>query len=385
MSQTPLRFLQPLDVLIFRGNKLFGEAGSYGESLMPPWPSVAAGALRSRMLVDKKIDINRFASGALPPDPALGTPQGPGPFSLSIFQLAWQKPDGELDALYPPPADLVFTTPNDPTQSEVAIEHLTPVPPPAGLKTSYPLPYLPVLAQSERRKPVAGRWLDSTAWKSYLAGDLPSPDHCVAVHKLWSLDHRVGVGLNPKTGSVDEGRLFSLQAIALRPNVGFLTAADGAELPTEGVVRLGGDGRAAAIREVTLPLPKPDFASLVEAGRFRLILTTPGIFEHGWIPNGVHRVGAHEWKLDLCSVTARLCSATTPRFDVVSGWDLANNQQPKRALRAAPVGSVYWFDHVKGDANALQSFVRNGLWSNPPQDPHRRAEGFNRFTLANWR
>ena len=41
-------FIEPLDVLILRGNKLFADAGSHGEALMPPWPSVAAGALRSR-------------------------------------------------------------------------------------------------------------------------------------------------------------------------------------------------------------------------------------------------------------------------------------------------------------------------------------------------
>ena len=37
-------FIEPLDVLYLRGNKLFGDPGSYGESMIPPWPSVAAGA-----------------------------------------------------------------------------------------------------------------------------------------------------------------------------------------------------------------------------------------------------------------------------------------------------------------------------------------------------
>ena len=43
---TEHRFLEPLDVLFLRANKLFGDPGSYGESLVPPWPSAAAGALR---------------------------------------------------------------------------------------------------------------------------------------------------------------------------------------------------------------------------------------------------------------------------------------------------------------------------------------------------
>ena len=54
-SSSTALFIEPLDVLILRGNKLFADAGSHGEALMPPWPSVAAGALRSRMLIDAGI------------------------------------------------------------------------------------------------------------------------------------------------------------------------------------------------------------------------------------------------------------------------------------------------------------------------------------------
>ncbi len=53
-------FFEPLDVLFLRGNKLFGDPGSFGESLVPPWPSVAAGALRTRMLVDASVDLAAF-------------------------------------------------------------------------------------------------------------------------------------------------------------------------------------------------------------------------------------------------------------------------------------------------------------------------------------
>ena len=57
MNSVETRFLEPLDVLFLRGNKLFGDPGSFGESLIPPWPSVVAGALRSRMLADDRVDL----------------------------------------------------------------------------------------------------------------------------------------------------------------------------------------------------------------------------------------------------------------------------------------------------------------------------------------
>ena len=97
---TDYRFIEPLDVLYLRGNKLFGDAGSYGEALMPPWPSLAAGALRSRMLADHGIDLAAFAqagerlpglSGAL--HACLGTPQKPGNFRVSLFTLAYREKD----------------------------------------------------------------------------------------------------------------------------------------------------------------------------------------------------------------------------------------------------------------------------------------------------
>ena len=70
-SSSTALFIEPLDVLILRGNKLFADAGSHGEALMPPWPSVAAGALRSRMLIDACKFFHRpVHRTARRPDPA---------------------------------------------------------------------------------------------------------------------------------------------------------------------------------------------------------------------------------------------------------------------------------------------------------------------------
>lgn len=99
-------FIEPLDVLFFRGNQLFGEPGSYGEALMPPWPSVAAGALRTRILAADRIDMAAFAAGQVP-HPQLGTPQAPGSFVLQAFGVARKPEGGDVELLMPLPADLV--------------------------------------------------------------------------------------------------------------------------------------------------------------------------------------------------------------------------------------------------------------------------------------
>jgi CRISPR-associated protein Cmr3 len=450
MSAVEYRFLEPLDVLFLRGNKLFGDPGSFGESLIPPWPSVAAGALRSRILADAGVDLSAFARGEVS-HPELGTPDAPGPFTVAAFHLARRHADGPVEPLVAPPADLVLSrddsgviqvrslTPN-PTQEPVLVEgvgcadeggasvandalrasahptqsrRLYPVPGnsparanaqvslPGGeglegrasILSSAPLPQLPVLAESERSKPVSGYWLTAAGWEKYLKGETPSADDFIPSSQLWTIDPRVGVGLDAASRRAAEGRLFSVQAVAMKKrehtskdgfDVGFLVGVTGANPPAGGTVRLGGDGRAAAIRPALVTLPEPDFEAIAQARRCSLVLTSPGLFAQGWLPTGVTRTADGEYRFELCGVKGRLLCAAVPRFEVVSGWDLAR-WQPKPAQRAAPTGSVYWLDELTATLEALRKLAEKGLWTDAEYDKNtRRAEGFNRVALAQW-
>lgn len=367
------RFIEPLDVLFLRGNQLFGDPGSYGESLIPPWPSVAAGAIRSRMLADDNIDLTAFAKGDIQ-HPTLGKPNAPGPFTLAGFHLA-QRTKGAVEILLTPPADLVISKdPND----NIRIQRLNPQP--VALPSSYPLPLLPVLAQgNERSKPASGYWLTQAGWAAYLNGKLPTAQQLVPASELWKIDSRVGIGMNADTRSVDTGKLFSSQAVALKQGVGFLAAVQGAQPPEDGLLRLGGDGRAASVSAVQPTLPEPDYAAISKARRCRLILISPGLFPAGWTLPGTDA----DHRINLGGITAKLVSAAVARAEVISGWDLAS-RKPKDAQRVAPTGSVYWLDELDATPEALRKLAENGLWSDVCEDTTRRAEGFNRFTFATW-
>lgn len=387
MSAVQTLFLEPLDVLFLRGNKLFGDPGSYGESLVPPWPSVAAGALRSRMLADDGVDLAAFAQGKVA-HPTLGMPGEPGAFAVSAFQLARRYADGRIEALYAPPADLVIS---EDDAGKHSARRLQPMQDLAGLAASTPFAALPILAEATRGKPASGYWLAEAGWRSYLAGNTPQSSDLVHASALWAIDPRVGIGLDATTRSAADGHLFSVQAVAMKKrehtsqngfDTGFIAAISGAAPPQNGSVRLGGDGRAAAIHaNADYRLPEPDYAAIAAARRCRLILATPGIFEHGWLPNGVHQAADGTYRFDLHGVKARLACAAVPRFEIVSGWDLAN-WQPKPAQRAAPTGSVYWLDELDATADTLRKLAESGLWREPCEDIVRRAEGFNRFTFA---
>jgi CRISPR-associated protein Cmr3 len=371
-------FLEPLDVLFLRGNKLFGDPGSFGESLVPPWPSVAAGALRSRMLADSRIDLAAFAGDKVT-HPELGKPASPGTFTVAAFHLARRLADGRVEILVALPADLVVS---ENAEGEPNVRALAPQPVGTGkIASSSPFAHLPVLAETTRGKPASGYWLTEAGWRAYLAGRLPTPAQLVKAADLWAIDARVGVGLDAATGRASDGRLFSVQAVAMRAGFGFLAAVAGATPPQTGSVGLGGDGRAAAVRPVTADLPEPDYKAIAAAKRCRLVLTTPGIFANGWVPTGMTQADDGTLRFDLAGVQARVVCAAVPRFDTVSGWDLAR-WQPKPAERAAPAGSVYWLDELDATPDALRKLAAAGLWRNPCEDASRRAEGFNRLTIA---
>jgi CRISPR-associated protein Cmr3 len=391
---TEYRFIEPLDVLYLRGNKLFGDAGSYGEALMPPWPSLAAGALRSRMLADHDIDLAAFAQARdrLPGlsdvlHACLGTPEKPGEFRVSLFTLACRE-QGQVQPCFPLPADVVVTA-----KTLDNATYLQPTAPHPALSSSYALPQTPLLRAAGPAKPQGNLWLNAAGLGAYLNGEKLGKNHLLRGGELWQFDHRLGIALNGAQRTVAKGMLYTAQTVALNRrdgrnrgrDVGFLVGVDGASglLPKNGLLRFGGDGRGAALQAVSPKnlLPAPDWRHIEQERRFRLVLATPGLFADGWRLPGLD--ADNRWRgPDGC--TARLVAAAVHRADTVSGWDLAR-WQPKPAQRVAPVGSVYWFEDYQGKVEALGKLAADGFWAmGDYPDPSRRAEGFNNPLVAAW-
>lgn len=389
-----LHFIEPLDVLFLRGNKVFGDPGSFGESVMPPPPSVVAGALRSALLVSKGIDPLLFARGDAR-DVELGTPDDPGPFAVAAFGIARQNPKEResFESLLSPPADLYIAE----REGHPSVNALAPVEPPDGIRSSSPTGRMAVLPVGERSKPATGYYLTAAGWRDYLAGRPIDPiSGLVRMADLWAVETRVGIGLDPLLRRAADGQLFSTQAIAFSKvgcesraekgeqtcgvgmNAGFFVDVDGADVPPCVMLRLGGDGRAAVCRLARhAETPVADYGALAAAGRCRMILATPGIFAKGWLPTGT----TGDFRFDLHGVRGRVVCAAVPQAEVVSGFDLAK-AMPKTAHRAAQAGSVYWLDELEATPDGLRNLVARGLWSEPAENEGRRAEGFNRLMLA---
>lgn len=380
---TEFHFLQPLDVLYLRGNRLFGDSSATGEAVMPPWPSMAAGALRSQMLVSNDIDSSQFASGfKLTGELAqsLGTPNEPGSFRLSQFLLAKIDNENLLDVYFPLPSDLIAISEED----DKHIHYLQPHRLHASIQTSAPCEQLPVFRVAKQAKPDSGLWLNKSGIQAWLYGQPITQEHLVESKELWKIDSRLGIALDTAGRTTIDGQLYTVNAVALNENIGFLTGIDGAVgLLQNGLLRLGGDGRGAQHNKIDWTPLQPDWDIITKTKHFRLALATPGLFEQGWLLPGMREeADGFVWKTPEFS--AHLVTASVSRSETISGWDLAENC-PKPALKAVSTGSVYWFDQFEGDSQALRKLVEHGLplISTYP-DTKRCAEGFNNIFIAAW-
>lgn len=391
-------FVEPVDVLMLRGNGSFGDAGQHGEALMPPWPSVFAGAFRSALLAGDARRLAEFVSvGSSKFDrddhrsermrsvlgselfATLGTPQHPGTFRINWASLA-RRVEASVHAALPLPADLVVHQDGDIAD----LEALVPTSPRAGLRGSANLPMNALLRAARQVKPSGGHWLDGDGLAAHLQGRIPMGT--LRTEALYRRETRLGIELHARARTASEGALYTTEAVSLTDKAGFLVGVEGAAgLAAAGRLRLGGDGRGARWQRVSFAPPAA--AAIARGGRFRMLLVTPGIFSGGWLPERVTRTADGSYRLQGEGFSARLACAAVPRHEVVSGWDLAQ-WAPKTAQRVASAGSVYWFDQFEGDSGKLAEWVAAGLWPDngvmPPETAQRRAEGFNNALLGVW-
>lgn len=371
------RFIQPMDVVNFRGNQSFGEAGERGESDMPPQPSIFAGALRSYWLAHEQIDLGKFKHAIQLENPLLnaqlGTPSKPGSFRLKQVWLA-KRSNSTVEYFMPLPSDVLAL--------ESGIKTLQPQSLPKGLASSSTSP-MHALLKAKAEKPKVGCWLNTQGIKAYMRGEKLLPAHVEQSSHLWATDERLGIALHNGTRTAEDGKLYTTESIALKEGVGFVAEITGAEnYPQQGTLRLGGDGRGASMQTIDGVNYEPDWKNIETSKKFKIWLTTPALFLQGWqLPD------THNHQVKIGDGTATLACAAVNRFSVVSGWDLAK-WQPKDAQRVTPAGSVYWLENYTGSIASLQRLMDTGIGvdtiDHGSKNTGRKAEGYNNFMIANW-
>jgi CRISPR-associated protein Cmr3 len=400
-------YVRPTDTIFVRGNLNFGEGGEHGIGMMPPSPSVFAGAFRSAILGRDAEELSNFVSHGRAKNAdmhaSLGTPTQPGDFRIQWLSLAGEiaattgSEFGTIEALLPLPADLAWLG----DDQSGGLAQILPRGLPAGLQSGGGLPLRATLQTPKQEKPAGGYYLRPAGLLQHLQGTLPGSS--VKVSQIHRRDPRLGIGLNVDSRTAEHGLIYTTEGHAFSPpdeqksgpdskhffsSTGFLVGVDGAAglLPKAGNLRLGGDGRSAHYSQVSFTPPPTDLTSIGKSGRFRVILRTAALFPLGWLPAGIEEtggVGKPTYRLSAPGFNARLVCAALGRREVISGWDL-HQWAPKPAEAAAPAGSVYWFDELNGDPAKLAAWIDAGMRDATLPTSSRHAEGFGQAWLGQW-
>ena len=402
--------LHPVDTLFFRDARpMQAGAGSGGHGANWPLPTVLHEALRSHLLrtvgeapVGKiKSHVKTSEAGSkrsrTVASDLFRSLRTIGPFPRKGAEIYLPMP---LDAVPAGEDGLGFLRP-------LSTDGVEPVPPgvemasgSAGASTvrtgrsNLPASWLrAVVSPSPPRKSAWPDWVCVSWYRSYLGGapDLKRPD---GEHGLFDSEPRIGVAIDPESGSAEDGRLYASEHLRLREGVSLWCRASLSDRGQEAknnrtsldavqgrCLTLGGEGRIARLLASNVNsldhLPKP-------GGRLiKWVLLTPAVFRNGWRPNwigeeagcvllraGDTKRAKHEdrktWRERISgmeSIRARLVAARVAKPLHFSGWDVGIESEdengnprrggPKPTLLAVPAGSVFYFeadDETAGDA-----------------------------------
>ncbi|WP_018084471.1 type III-B CRISPR module-associated Cmr3 family protein [Desulfurispora thermophila] len=166
-------------------------------------------------------------------------------------------------------------------------------------------------------------------------------------------ESKTGIGRNPLTRTARDAQLYRAGTLRLC-DLDIVVNLGGLELPEQGLLRLGGEGRAAAYYPATWPeLPAVQFAPGEKL--FKLYLATPALFEGGWLPRWLDRC---DFTGTYAGLRLKLVTAAIGRPLSLGGFDM-KQRKPKPMGRAVPAGSVYYFALLEGDIGQVSTKLHN--------------------------
>jgi len=391
-------FIEPLDVLLFRESKPFtGGEDHLARSVFPPPPSTVYAAIRSHLLSHRFGRFEAFKEGRdVPPELAaeIGSPTKFGTLALRRLLVARRRESADADQrtisvelLYPMPQDVAEIK---------GTGRLVLLKPADGFSVRTNLP--PRLRHLWLAKDVhleaAAGWLTEKGMQRYLSDDAHSPDSFFVPEDviagdrireaIFTREERTGIARDRARRSVREGLLYSVEYLRLRQGVGFFAEFDGTKLLSDsGTIALGGDRRPAhyqMARASDLALEKIK-EQIRERRRFKLVLTTPALFEHGWRPRWIDE---RTLEGSRNGVRVRLVAAALGKPVGIGGFDLVK-QFPKPLHRFVPAGSVYFFELLDGDADGvIHAFHEKSVSESLETFPETARQGFGHSVIGAW-
>ena len=357
--------ITPVDTWFFREARSHDAVGvGQLDSIFPPPASTVAGALRTLLGDLLGVDWQQFKEDKTDHQTLLGTGQDLGAFRLASLCLCVDK-----QPVYPAPQDLLRHH-SMKGQEETIEYHRLSIGEPLRCDLGYVR--LPQMHAPAGSKPLESHYITEQGLKTWLAGGIPSVDDLIPQSELFAIEPRLGIGRDNASGTVKEGLLY--QTRHLRPTgtkdwhlevlVEGLDETLLESLPATSSIRLGGEGREAAVdfEQVESALSDPELADFDTAQGITLLLTSPARFnpetELSWCLPGFVPVQNDDgltthWEGELAGIALKLVAAVLPRPLRLGGWDQKERRPKPLASLNAP-GGLYYCQKQDGNAFSLQ-------------------------------
>lgn len=348
--------IRPVDIWLFRDGKPFTAGEDHiAESAFPPSPLTLQGAIRTKVLADKGVDFLVFAQSKRP-DPDVGYGDIFGKLRLCGPLLMWRR-ENEWERLIPLPADIIRVGED--------YELLRPECDLPFFSTNMPSD-LRLLWVRTKEHPGEGKgWLPESQWKRYLQGQAPERAQVVSSDQLFTFEPRFGIAIDHEKGTAQEAMLYQARFVRLQDQTALWAKVNGVQIKESGLLRFGGEGRAAVYEKLQKELPPlSKFYPGGEVKRFKIVLITPAWFSGGWQPQDGN------WS-KIFNASVRLVGVVLPRPLHLGGFDVARGvPKPMRAF--VPPGAVYFFE-----AESHVQFIDDFAFTETPEPIREQNNGVN--------
>ncbi len=312
--------IRPLDTLFFRDGKPFGmgEETWSGSSVLPN-PSVVWGALFSMLLsrgLVKQSDEHRL--------------------QIKKFFL-YDQINAAGSVYLPVPLDIY-----EERKSKSVEKYFSKLETAENVVSNYPLPQLLSPNTAKQVESLTDAFMDiRDFYGDYYLEGTPTVVYMGAIYEK---DYKIGIGRNKNSKSTEEGLLYRIELMELHPEWRFWVEMEFAgDFPSEGIVKLGGEGKTASFRIMPEAATK-DIKNLNiglqnkfrdnKDGCFKLYFSSPTFFSDGC---GLQTLGNH----------FEVSAAIIGRPKSIGGFDVHKNE-PKAMLKALPPGTVYYLKNTSG-------------------------------------
>lgn len=352
-------FFAAHDSLFFRGSRPHAAAGSSSlPSEFPPAASTLSGSLRTRMGDALGACWHSFSQGqcrveldgeVINLEQLIGDGERSGQLHFKEVKLYKA---GER--LYPAPAILLETSEGKLVRMDLG----------NAVHCDLGNVRLGQLPAGIHAKPLENAWLTQAGYERFLQGQMPSLEQVIKTSQLFDYEGRLGIGRNNTRATVEPGLLYQTVHLRMQPDVEFAievklprAAAEVlcADIKTNPVQRLGGEGRMAALR--TAPVAEPVMPSKGRPGVLMLLtdMLPDNDFARSPLPEltATTRGGVDCWEGDIHGVGLRLWNVASGKARRVGGWD-SRQHQPREVQSFIPAGSCFYVEPLDESQDLMQ-------------------------------